>query len=240
MNGKHFLLFRDHSSLEFALLVTKKNSFNGAERDISYISIPGKSGDLIIDNGRYKNVNIVYDLALVNNTELPFAELTHQIKGWLLSESGYFRLWDSYDQDYFRYASYNAEVGIEQELQSLGSVQLSFNCKPFKYSFSGQNVLVFKESGSLYNPEFFSSCPYIKIIGQGAVTLTVNNSAFYFTDIDEYIEIDSEIMNSYKGTVLQNNKMSGAGFPILAPGKNNISWVGNVTKLEIVPRWCCL
>lgn len=47
-------------------------------------------------------------------------------------------------------------------------------------------------------------------------------------------------MNAYKGTVAKNNKMTGAGFPTLAPGKNVIAWTGNVTRLEIVPRWCCL
>ena len=38
----------------------------------------------------------------------------------------------------------------------------------------------------------------------------------------------------------QNNKMLVGAFPKLAAGDNNISWAGNVTKIEIVPRWCKL
>ena len=235
-----FFMFKDHSSLEFGLLISEKGSYKGASRDISYTSVPGRSGDLSTDTGRYKNVNIPYKLTLLNNTEREFVELTHQIKGWLLAEQGYLRLWDSYDKKYFRLGSYSDEVDIEQELRDLGGLSLTFNCKPFKYSFEGQQPVVFTAAGTLYNSEFFPSLPYIKITGSGTVTLTINNNAFVFKGIEEYIEIDSEIMNAYKGTQPQNNKMSGVAFPTLLPGSNVISWVGNIKKLEIVPRWCCL
>lgn len=235
-----FFMFKDHSSLEFGLLISDKGSYKGASRDISYTSVPGRSGDLITDNGRYKNIKIPYNCTLLNNTERAFVELTHQIKGWLLAKQGYFPLWDSYDKKYFRLGSYSDEVDIEQELRDLGEVKLSFNCKPFKYSFEGQQPVVFTAAGTLYNAEFYPSAPYIKITGSGTVTLTVNNDSFTFTDIDEYIEVDSDIMNAYKGIQPQNNKMSGAAFPTLLPGNNVISWAGDVQQLEIVPRWCCL
>ena len=44
-------------------------------------------------------------------------------------------------------------------------------------------------------------------------------------------------MNAYKDKQLQNNKMLTTLFPKLAAGANNISWIGNVTKVEIIPRW---
>ena len=235
-----FLMFKDHSSLEFGLLINSKGSYNGASRDVTYTSVPGRSGDLITDNGRYKNIKVKYKLTLLNKSERAFVEITHQIKGWLLAEQGYFRLWDSYDDKYYRLGSYSDEVDIEQELRDLGEVDFSFNCKPFKYSFEGQKPVVFTKAGSLYNAEFYPSSPYIKITGSGTVTLTVNNDSFTFRDIDGYIEVDSDIMNAHKGTEPQNNKMSGGGFPTLLPGNNVISWVGDVEKLEIVPRWCCL
>lgn len=235
-----FLMFRGHSSLEFSLLISEKGSYKGASRDISYTSVPGRSGDLITDNGRYKNIDIPYKFSLLNDSELSFAEITHKIKGWLLSESGYFRLWDSYDSKYFRLASYSDEVNIEQELRDTGTLSLTFNCKPQKYSLEGENTVILTAAGSLYNDEFFPSAPYIKIVGSGTITLTVNNNSFTFTDINEYIEIDSEIMNAYKGVVAQNNKMTGSGFPTFLPGNNTIAWTGNVERLEIIPRWCCL
>ena len=38
--------------------------------------------------------------------------------------------------------------------------------------------------------------------------------------IDEYIEIDSELMNCFKDTKLKNDAVTGEGFPVLKPGGN--------------------
>ena len=235
-----FLMFKGQCSLDFGLLIAEKGSYKGAQRDITYTSVAGRSGDLITDNGCYKNINIPYKLSLLNTTEREFVEITHQIKGWLLAEQGYFPLWDSYDARYYRLASYSDEVNIEQELRNLGSLSLTFNCKPFKYSFEGQSVVTLTKTGTLYNAELFPSRPYIKIVGSGTITLTINNDAFLLSGVDEYIELDSEMMNAYKGTAAANNKMTADDFPTLYPGNNAISWVGSVERLEIVPRWCCL
>ncbi|MGN1111566.1 MAG: hypothetical protein ACI4RP_00035, partial [Acutalibacteraceae bacterium] len=73
-------------------------------------------------------------------------------------------------------------------------------------------------------------------------TLKINDSSFLIKDIDEYIELDFETLNAYKGLVPKNNKISGSDMSTfrLRPGFNNISIIGNASKLEIVPRWCCL
>ena len=57
--------------------------------------------------------------------------------------------------------------------------------------------------------------------------------------VEDYIEIDTELYNCFKGDVNQNNKMY-SDFPVLEEGVNNISWEGNVTRLEITPRWVVL
>lgn len=96
------------------------------------------------------------------------------------------------------------------------------------------------KAATIYNTEGFTATPYIKITGSGGITLYINNRAHTFKDVNEYIEIDGEIMNAYKGDLLQNSKMVTELFPKLTAGANNISWAGNVTKVEIIPRWCRL
>ena len=58
--------------------------------------------------------------------------------------------------------------------------------------------------------------------------------------IDEYIEIDSELMNCFKGTKLKNDAVTGEGFPVLKPGGNLTTCAGNVRRPETIPRWLCL
>lgn len=110
----------------------------------------------------------------------------------------------------------------------------------YKRALKGDETITITKAATITNPEGFTATPYMKIYGSGNVTLYINNRAHGFKNIDGYIEVDSENMNAYKGDTLQNNKMLVGAFPKLAAGDNNISWAGNVTKIEIVPRWCKL
>lgn len=53
--------------------------------------------------------------------------------------------------------------------------------------------------------------------------------------VDDYITIDSEQEEAYHGLILKNRQMTG-DFPKLNSGINIISWVGNLTKIEVNPR----
>lgn len=236
-----FLYFKGKSSLDFNLIIKSKGSYNAPARDVTFTSVPGRNGDLIQDNGRYLNVTIPYELCLVKRDTRGFDELVSEVKNWLLSDSRYAQLWDSYDVRYFRYGAYSGGVDIKEELRNYGECSISFNCKPYRYSFEGQTAVEIPSGGAtLENAEMLAAKPYIKIYGSGNISLHINSDTFTFENVSDYIEIDSETMNAYKGHSLQNNVMSGDGFPILSPGTNAISFTGSVTKAEIVPRWCTL
>ena len=98
--------------------------------------------------------------------------------------------------------------------------------------------------GVLNNPFPFPSRPYLRIEGSGGGTLTIQsageNSAWTFSNIDGYLEADSEQMNFYKGTQIKNHTVTGNGFPLLCPGENTLAFSGGITGLSVTPRWCCL
>lgn len=60
------------------------------------------------------------------------------------------------------------------------------------------------------------------------------------SEVDETIEIDSELMNCFKDTTLKNDTVTGDGFPMLKPGTTTIACAGNVQRIEVIPRWQCL
>lgn len=236
-----YLYYKGINSLEFSLYIKSKGTYNTPVRDMDFISVPGRNGDLIQDNGRYNNVPIPYDLALVKKDNRQFNELVDSIKEWLAIGGGYNVLWDSYNPRYFRYAAVEGAIDVAEELTNYGEFSLSFNCKPYRYSFDGQKVITVPKAGlQLYNPEKLTAAPYIKIYGNGNITLSVNAVTVTFVGVSGYVEIDSEIMNVYKDLTPLNNIMMGDTFPTFAPGSNTISFAGNVTKAEIVPRWCTL
>lgn len=231
--------YKGISSADMGIIITQSPNIGSAERDEEYISVPGKSGDVINDNGRFKNITVSYDVNLLSD-ERPLDLMARKIKAWLQGETGYFKLTDTYDPNYYRMAAYSGSIDIEDKVHKIGITTLNFNCKPFKYRIDGENDIEVTKATTLYNPEEWESLPYIKIIGSGAVTLHINNNSFYISSVDEYIEIDSELQSAYKGAVLQNSKINFATFPVLSEGTNNISWVGNVSKIIIKPRWCSI
>jgi predicted phage tail component-like protein len=221
------------------LIITETPAIVAPERDISFTSIPGKSGDVISDNGRYKNIEKEYRVtAIADPFDMPL--LAKKITAWLQSEAGYGLLSDTYDPNYFYYARYTGKISIADKMRLLGAATLKFYCKPFKYSFEGQKAFSITTAATVINPEGCEATPYIKITGSGDITLSINNASFAFVGVDEYIEVDSEMMIAFKGTALQNNKTLFTDFPKLSPGTNNISWTGAVASVEIVPRWCAL
>ena len=68
------------------------------------------------------------------------------------------------------------------------------------------------------------------------VTLNINNKELTLKDVNEYIEIDTELKETFKDNVSKNDKKVGE-YPNFMIGENTISWTGNVTKIEIEPKW---
>ena len=231
--------YKGISSADMGFIITQAPHITSPKRDEEFVSVPGRSGDVIVDNGRFENTTVSYDVAMLSD-ERPLELIARKIKAWLQGETGYFKLTDTYDPNYYRMAAYSGNIDIEDKVRKIGITTLNFNCKPFKYRTDGENGIVLTASATIYNPEEWQSLPYIKIVGTGAITLHINNNSFYISSVDEYIEIDSELQSAYKGAVLQNSKINFATFPVLSERANNIYWVGNVSKIIIKPRWCSI
>ena len=242
-----YFTYNGRSSAEFGLHIEKKDVFSAPEYDAEFISIPGRSGDIINPNRRFANIKVTYTVFLARKNIAALAAVLRDIKGWLYSEPDrYHELTDSYDAEYYRYGVISGSLDIEEQLNKVGSFTVTFNCKPYKYSFAGQQTIA---DGNLRltvtNTTAFDSKPYIKIYGSGTVRLMIQpegqgTSVWVLYGVDQYIEIDSELMNCFKDTVLKNDTVTGEGFPVLKPGENSIACAGNVRRVEVIPRWRCL
>ena len=238
--------YNGQSSADFGLHIQSKNVFSAPEYDAEFTSVPGRSGDIINSNRRFANVKVTYTVFLARKNTAALAAVLRDIKGWLYAEpERYHELTDSYDAEYFRYGVISDSLDIEEQLNKVGSFTVTFNCKPYKYSYAGQQTVAADDSTlTVSNPTASESKPYIKLYGSGMVTLNASSgdstSSWTISAIDEYIEIDSELMNCFKGTVLKNDTVTGDGFPLLQSGVSTIACVGDVTRIEIIPRWCCL
>ena len=96
----HFV-YNGVSSLDMGLRIESKNVFSAPEYDVTFQSIPGRNGDLILPNGRYPNVQVTYSVFLPAKSIAELAEKITKVKAWLYGEqNAYHTLSDSYDTLY--------------------------------------------------------------------------------------------------------------------------------------------
>ena len=211
---------------DFGIVINKLPPETVPESDIETIEIVGRDGDLTIDNNAKKSYTLPMECTLLDFTRID------EVKTWLIGGSGDLIFnWQGYKHE----ARLNNKIDIAQSLDVMGEFQLIWKVQPYKKSISN-SIITLTSAGTIYSSGSANSKPIIKVFGTGAITLTINGNVVSLTNVSEYITLDSEMMDCYKGTQLMNNYMSGE-FPLLAVGNNVFSWTGTVTKVEITPNF---
>lgn len=250
-NDLEFIEFNGTNSLDFNIGITSRSGLLGApEPDVTVQSVPGKSGDLIIDNKRYKNVPISFVAYIL--PESPQFEtlydgdlnrLCFDVRDWLLCGVGYKILRCSKQPGYFRFARLSNKLDIEDVLSQVGKVTLNFDCKPFMYSDVGltEIELVKQVDNVLQNPENEVSKPKIVIFGNGNVTINLNGKEYHASGVIDKFTIDSEMGTCYSDNKIEEGKFESPDFvyPTLLVGKNVISFTADegISKVVIIPNW---
>lgn len=232
----NYFVFNGEPSSDYGVYIGGQGTYNAPQRDVKKYSIPGRNGDLMLDNGRFFNISVSYPVVIMRE----FSERAEAFNAWLKSQSGYVRLEDTYHPESYRLAHCTEGIVYDTYKQNrIGKTIVTFDCKPQRYLKSGDLVKEYTAAGAIKNPTRFDSLPIIVVYGSGNGTVTIGNETIAITGINEYITIDSENQDCYKGTLNENQKVTlgPSGFPKLHPGDNGISFSGGVTKVEVKGKW---
>lgn len=224
------------NSRTYGILIDSHTAYNSPGRDYETVEVPGRNGTLTVDNGRYKNVDVVYHCGIGVGFHTKF----NQFKAWLMSKTGYSRLEDSYHTEYFRMARVKSAPSAEYYLKGkAGTFDVEFDCKPQRYLKTGETVQTFTSSGNITNPTLYTALPLIRVYGTG--TLNIGGTTIRIDSANTYTDLDCDIQDAFKGTANCNGNitLSSGKFFELAPGYNGISMSG-ISRIEITPRWWTL
>lgn len=159
------LVYNGLRSIDYQVVVEHPPVFSMPERDYEKVHVPGRNGDVIIDNGSYQNTTAKYEICFGSYTKY-FPEMVYQVSKWLHSAQGqYARLEDSYDPDHFRLAAYLEENEFENIMFHAGRTTVEFDCKPQRFLKSGEKPLLYKNVNEIRisNPTIHDSLPFIQI-----------------------------------------------------------------------------
>lgn len=232
--SRGILTFGGYDSDYLGIYITGAAVYNAPERDVTMVEVPGRSGDLCLDNGRWRNVTVTYPAFTYGDMET----VMRRIRNALAEESvgGYFDLSDSYNPDEHRLAVYTGPLDVEvAPLHAGGSFELTFNCKPQRFLNSGSVALTFTADGTLPEVDALAGTPVITITGTG--TCSIGDTVITITEADGPTIIDCDMMDCYNSEESRNAyvSFSDGRFPQIYPGDG--VELGDMTMIEILPRW---
>ena len=264
------LTFDEINSLEHGVYITGEAVYNAPERAIEMVAIPGRNGDLAIDQERFENIEVKYPAGIFASTQEEFAQKMRKFRNLLVSRFFYVKITDTYHPDEYRLGLYKSGLEVDPvAYSSAGEFDIVFNCKPQRFLTSGEEALelyatdvltdhnlipITTETGaeievnyakeSFENPTDNESAPLI--IAPKPGTLRIGNQNITVAgDGSKPVYIDSDMLEIYTvdaGGAIANASDLVSFEPNAFPKieAGENSFATSIPGLQIIPRWWIL
>lgn len=241
----NYFILNDIRSCDYGIIMTQPPKAVIPERLVDTIAVPGRSGALIMDSKSYANVQMSYQCAILPEDDSSLRAAVEAAMPLLMPTAEYKRLECTYYPDSYRMARVSNKISIESIVEEAGKFEIPFDFKPQRYLKSGEHPILLSGDCILWNPTNFPALPLITVYGSGAGELIVGDIVVQIKANDGHIVLDSEMQDAYRvadSGALENKNGSiyAPDFPHLPAGETAISWMGDITRIEIIPRWWTL
>lgn len=224
------ITFNGKSFYDFGTYYDGSKLYGTPQKEVEFFAIPGRSGDLSVESGRYSNIVREINCFIREDFKKNYPALLN----YLYSQNEYGRLQTSTEPDVFMLAQFVEAIEPETgAFLKYGSFALKFNCKPQKYLLSGEQPIEVSSTATLINPTEMPAKPLLICVGTGDIT--INDTTITLSANTSEVYIDCDIQDAWEGTINRNPDISLTnGFPVL--GKENTVSVSGMT-VQIIPRW---
>ena len=225
----------------YNIFLTDMQVFGFPERDLETVSVPGRNGDMLIDHGRWKNVELVYSCAITHDFQDNYCRFLRAMQ----ENTGYRRLEDSESKAIFRMGVFIGDIQPKVVRKGCaGTFDVKFNCKPQKVYKDGEAAQKLSSPGNVWCDSPYPSLPKITVYGSGTGNLYVGDRTVQILAMTDQITIDSELQDAYRQVAdgpaeNKNRDISAREFPVLQ-GRTEVRWDGGIERVEIIPRWWTL
>lgn len=233
----YFLVYNDKTNLDVMARIEARPSKPAPQLEIEEVFIPGASKTLYREKG-YKPIEIEVSMNFIAKKPSEWDNHWRKIKKWLLSK-GSQKLQFSDDLEGYYKVDYVIIDTPERIVRKGGSFQCTFVCDPFFYINAEEELL----TSSIYN-DFLESRPIYRIVGNGELTIKVNNKDIKVNVGQETI-IDTDKGLTYREGIVNNTTLTGNYEDLyLKPGENTFALTptteGAIFTVYITPNWRCL
>ena len=234
---KNYIIYNGLHSIEDMNVLIDTLSIPSINEVIENIDVEGRNGSLTIRHGNYLDRIIPFKITLIREINEPiesFIDRADMVLNWLeLEDNNELITYLRPNKKYIVKAINKGEIEIENS--RLINIEGEFICEPFIYELTEASV-VLTQASNLYYQGFMPGECNIKIYGSGNIQLTINGDTVQINNINQYVELDSKFLLCLNKDKTSKTKDMIGNFPLLTRGKNEISWTGNISKIEILPR----
>lgn len=225
---------------EMNLIVEHYPAKQFPERSYEVIEVPGRDGDVVIDNGNFKNYRQSYSVFIDANDpdEATYQRVSSKIAEWLLSSPGYQRLEDSYDPEFYRMAYYSGGSNFSNFFNIYGRGSIEFTCAPRRFYKSGEEEITLINGLELTSPSNFPADPIFKVTPSGSSpTIGVNGNSVTFSSNSSFtVDVQNHTAKTSNDTRVN---MSSGYYENLKLSKENI-FTFSGCSVVLIPRWWTL
>ena len=222
--------FLDKKSKDFGIVVEKYSDFYIPIKSFEKINIVG-SDKVEYRAGSYDPVTLSFECYIKDKSPSKIREISK----WLNSGSEGKLIRGDDSEVYYNAKVVNA-IPVSKVARKFSKFIIQFECEPFAYAVKDEVITSSESTITLENKGAVISKPIYKLYGQEA-TISVNGKSFTVYGIDDYVVIDTDLMDCYKGSESMNTNSVGNYIDLwLGIGINNIK-VSGASKIEITPKW---
>ena len=109
---------------DFNFKVKASNHLIKPKKKLEFISIPGRTGDLILDEGARENFNLVIE-GYIDARETNLKTLCDNLDNWLNSTTGYQTI--TFDDGTILKAVLISEIDVNEVVKNFGELSLEFS-----------------------------------------------------------------------------------------------------------------
>jgi len=214
-------------SSDMGLQIDGNLTFEAPRRDMNLVSVAGRDGDVVMDNGRYESVTRTINCRLKTTNE-NVESVINRIHNWLATDVNFHDFHWSGDSDFTYKAMVENPSRTQRVLSKLARIALKFRIHPIKYLTSSLNEREVVSDTNIANQFSLSAKPIIRVVGNGNVVINIGSQILDLRNVLHEITIDCETMTvvGHDGNA-EFAKMYST-FPELRPGNNVITFDGDV------------
>lgn len=234
--GNFLIMNNVNSNTITGLLIQNLPPITKPRQRVNIEEIDGRDGDIITPLG-YGAYDKEFQIGLSYNYDI------NEIIKFFDSEGTV-----TFSNEPDKYYNYKIIEQIDYEkLIRFKTANVKMHVQPFKYSINEQPIVAEFEEGddlevTVTNSGNIYSKPTITIQGSGDISVYLDNSQVFEISLgnEEYIVIDVNLMEAYKGNTLKNRLVTGNYDNFILPsGNSTISFQGTVQAVEVrnYSRW---